>query len=495
MRFSTSSIRRPTAVRRLLHIGSLRLPSSVILSPLERISDVGFRRLCWDQGAGLTWTEMVKASDLVCPVGSPHIDLASARSSPRGGRGANLIDTHDASVLTGVQLLVDKTKASDKYGVDILRAALEQLEEGATKDRPEWRNICAIDLNFGCPAPDVSRRGAGPAQLRRRSKIRALFEVLSEWRHSTSLSIGAVGAKIRLGNNERERNYKVYLPVTEAAVGLLDYLVVHARHGDQRSRDPPTWEAVAEVKQTALTAAAMANVPPSALKIIGNGDVRTAADVACIKRLSGCDGVMVGRAAMRNPWILRSLAAVEESCTKSTCHASANAPAGKATESSKLDGLSTSAAHSDVSEWPTPAVLEQAARENEARSEGLPAAARYRRFRQENFERLRREAVRAHGNTDLLGLSGAEWNAGKEQTGDLGLSRDTHIPVHSDWYEQWSAASSLRRHLQRLDDEAMRSPDGKGSGADLMASRGTSRTHTRANKKLRNDEMDIEGRL
>ena len=118
-------------------IGDLRLKSRVILSPLERISDVGFRRLCYERGAGLTWTEMVYASELVRPAGSAASNLAAARRSPRGNRGANLIDTHDAEVLTGVQLLVDRTTQRDGWGVDLLQTALEALEEGAATDRPE----------------------------------------------------------------------------------------------------------------------------------------------------------------------------------------------------------------------------------------------------------------------------------------------------------------------------------------------------------------------
>ena len=139
-----------------LRLGDLQLKSDVLLAPLERVSDVGFRRLCFRHGAGLTWTEMVYASD-----------LARGKTA-----SCDLIDTHDPSTLTGVQILVDRTTARDGWGVDCLRAALEALEAGAAGARPEWRNIRAIDLNFGCPDPAVSARGAGPAQLRRRSKVR-----------------------------------------------------------------------------------------------------------------------------------------------------------------------------------------------------------------------------------------------------------------------------------------------------------------------------------
>ena len=385
----------------IMNLGGLKLASNVILSPLERVSDVGFRRLCFQNGAGLTWTEMIYASDLVRRPGKNEISLSEARVSQRGGRGSNLIDTMDPETLTGVQIIVDRTTARDGWGTDLLKAALEQLEEGASNERPEWNNIVAVDLNFGCPAPALSRRGAGPAQLRRRSKIRALFEVLHEWKKSTSLqSIKAVGAKVRLGNNEREQYYKVYLPVAEAAAENLDYLTVHARHAEQRSRDPPTWDAIREIKESVKDDAPH-------LKIIGNGDIRTRDDVKKIQEQTGCDGVMIGRAAMRNPWCFRH-----------------------------LNG-------EDVgeSEWPEPADVERSFEENEAYSSAQPADTRYRRFRNENFTRLRHESLRAH-NREAVVSSGT-----KEDTGGDG--------VHSDWYEEWSKASSRRRHLEKMDDEEM----------------------------------------
>ena len=201
---ATSCTRRRRASSTLT-LGDLQLKSDVILAPLERVSDVGFRRLCYQHGAALTWTEMVYASDL----------------SRGKAASCDLIDTHDPETLTGVQLLVDRTTARDGWGVDCLNAALAALEEGAAGARPEWRHIRALDLNFGCPDPAVSARGAGPAQLRRRSKMRKLFEALAAWRRVTSLPVGAVGAKIRLGNTLREQQYQVYLPVAEAAVGCL----------------------------------------------------------------------------------------------------------------------------------------------------------------------------------------------------------------------------------------------------------------------------------
>ena len=409
----------------LTKIGDLRLPSAIILSPLERVSDVGFRRLCWEQGAGLTWTEMVYASELVKPYGGIG-GLAAARKLPRGGRGAALIDTHDEDVLTGVQLLIDRTTAKDGYGVDLLKASLEQLEEGAATDKPEWQNIRAIDLNFGCPAPAISRRGAGPAQLRKRSKMRALFEALSAWRKATPLQIGAVGAKIRLGNTLREQRFKVYLPVAEAAADSLDYLVVHARHGEQRSREPPHWEAIAEVKQA---------VHGAPLRVIANGDVRTPADVVRVRALSGCDGVMVGRAAMRNPFCLRGLADAWDD----PAALAISAPEGAA---------------SGASEWPSLDELDRAFRLNEALSSGRPAAMRFRRFRHENFARIRLESARA--------ASGGTQSA----AGHLQPHPPQSSACQSDWYTEWSKGATRRRHLEKLDDNEARAAAAGQATAD-----------------------------
>ena len=255
-----------------LRLGSLLLQSRALLSPMESVSDVGFRRLAHESGAAITWTEMVRARGVV-----------------KNNRATlDLIDTHDAQTLTGLQLFT----VSDVE----LRACLDKLDELADGEMPELMNVRAVDLNFGCPSPDVIRMGAGPALLKRRAKLGAIFTTLAEWKQRTKLPIGAVGAKIRLGLNQGEQDHKVYLSVIELANETLDYLIVHGRHAKQRSRDRPTWSAIGEVK-------ARARIP-----IIGNGDVKTRADLERMVHETGCDGVMVARAAIENPWIFRELA-------------------------------------------------------------------------------------------------------------------------------------------------------------------------------------------
>ena len=254
-----------------LKLGSLLLQSPFLLSPLESVSDAAFRRTCFQQGAGLTFTEMIRARGIV-----------------RNNKSTlDLIDSFTPEVPTGLQLMVTSS--------DELTEALAKVEQLAQSTHPHFQNLCSVDLNFGCPSPDIIQIGAGPALLKRRNKLREIFEALAAWKAKTPLKVGAVSAKIRLGLHSVEQQQKVYLTVAELANDSLDYLVVHARHARQQSADAPTWSAIAEVK-------AKARIP-----IIGNGNVFTRADAERLMAETGCDGAMVARAAIRSPWVFREL--------------------------------------------------------------------------------------------------------------------------------------------------------------------------------------------
>ena len=198
-------------MRQTLNIGSLQLKSRAMLSPLESVSDVGFRKICFNLGSSFTWTEMVRAQSIIR-------NNASA---------LDLMDTFDSVTPTGIQLLA---KSADE-----LTRALNHIEYLASTTRPHYKNIQAVDLNFGCPSPDVISEGAGPALLKRKSKLLQILQALSAWKKNNSLgNIGAVGIKIRLGLNLLEQNSKVYMNVIESAnISGLDYIVVHARHAKQ----------------------------------------------------------------------------------------------------------------------------------------------------------------------------------------------------------------------------------------------------------------------
>ena len=262
----------PTPITETLTLGGLTLQSPFLLAPLEGVSDAGFRRLCFEQGAGLTFTEMIRARGL----------------AKRNKSTIDLIDTVHKDVTTGIQLMT--TSANE------LTDALGVLTELAQTTHPHFDQIVAVDLNFGCPSKDIVQIGAGPAMLKRRAKITSILEALKQAKTTTLPKLQSVSCKIRLGLNAREMEHKVFIPVVEAASGIgLDFITVHARHAGMRSRDPADWSAIAEAKAR------------STIPVIGNGDVRSRADADKLKALSNCDGFLIARAAIESPFVFRAL--------------------------------------------------------------------------------------------------------------------------------------------------------------------------------------------
>ena len=261
-----------------MKIGKLINLGKYWLAPLESVSDGGFRKLCNQLGAGLTWTELVRASAI-----------------SRNNRSTlDLIDTFDKAVPTGVQI--------SAKSVNELLSALKKIEDLAFRDigdeiaRPHYKNIIDIQLNLGCPSPDLIRDGYGPALLKRKQRLTDLLMCLKDFRDSSKLSINSVGCKIRLGLNAREMDNRIYMNVIESAniVGV-DYLIVHARHAQQKSSDLPDWSKIKEIKQF------------SSIPIIGNGNIFTAQDAFNMMTETHCDAVLLARAAMQNPWIFKQL--------------------------------------------------------------------------------------------------------------------------------------------------------------------------------------------
>jgi tRNA-dihydrouridine synthase B len=215
-----------------MRLGSLQLAGRVILSPMESVSDFSLRRLCHALGSAFTWTEMIRAA-AVCKNNLATLEL---------------IDTFDEDVPTGVQLMVrgadETTRCLHKIesfanGIDKKYAEHRSTVDGRiTKELrnfDHFKNIRAVDINLGCPSPDVIREGAGPALLKRTKKLKEIFDALVKWKHNNSLGkVGAVGCKIRLGLNHVEQSNRVYMHVVETArASGLDYICIHARHAEQ----------------------------------------------------------------------------------------------------------------------------------------------------------------------------------------------------------------------------------------------------------------------
>lgn len=250
-----------------MHLGPLRLKNPWLLAPMEAVSDYGFRSLCSRLGASLTFTEMVRGSSFL-------------RQTP--GTLA-LIDTHAPA---GVQFSVSDPKTLEE--LIKLFFALRKTPQFA-----HLHNVQVIDLNFGCPNPELIRRGMGPALIKRTQRMEALFKTLATIREHDERM--AFGVKLRLGLNEKEASLRVVHRLLPAANAHLDYFIVHGRHAHQRSSTPANWQELRAIRDE-LT-----------IPLIANGGAHTASLARNLLRETRAAGVMIARGAIENPWIFREL--------------------------------------------------------------------------------------------------------------------------------------------------------------------------------------------
>jgi nifR3 family TIM-barrel protein len=232
------------------HVRDIPVFGDAVLSPMDGYSDLPFRRLCRELGSAMSYTEFVKVDDVLDRVGYVEEKLAFSPA--------------------------ERPLVYQIYGDDpdlFLAAALEI----------RGREPDIIDINMGCPAKSISARGAGVGLMRTPEKIAAIFSKLT-----SRLDIPVTG-KIRLGWDDDNRNYLEVARIVQENGGQL--LAVHGRTKVQGYGGEADWEAIGEI-------ASELDIP-----VIGNGDVLRVEDIARLKAQTGCAGVMIGRAAMSNPWI------------------------------------------------------------------------------------------------------------------------------------------------------------------------------------------------
>jgi nifR3 family TIM-barrel protein len=244
------------------HIGPIPIHGDLMLSPMDGFSDLPFRSLCREMGSAISYTEFVNCLDLVPPGGKPKRNLP-------------------AHILEKLAFLPDERPVAfqifDSDPDRMLETALRLQEL-----RPDF-----IDINMGCSVGSVSGRGAGAGLLRSPLKIARIFKKLS-----STLDVPVTG-KIRLGWDENVQNYLLVARIIEENGGAL--VAVHGRTKSQGYGGRANWDAIAEVKQAI------------SIPVLGNGDVRSTIDIERIKAYTGCDGVLIGRGAIGNPWIFSRL--------------------------------------------------------------------------------------------------------------------------------------------------------------------------------------------
>jgi tRNA-dihydrouridine synthase B len=235
-----------------LKIGALELGQGLILAPMAGITDLSFRRIAKSFDVDLVTSEMVSSEGLV----------------RNRARTKMLLQSHSEEKPLAIQL----------FGSDptvVAESARIVADEGAD----------IIDLNMGCPVLKVVRQGAGAELIRDVEKVASLVEAV---RQAVSIP---VTVKTRSGWSRSTINVLEVAKVVEDAGG--DAVTIHPRTARQGFSGCADWPLIATVKQAV-------NIP-----VIGNGDVTSPEDVEKMKQLTGCDGVMIGRAAMGNPWIFK----------------------------------------------------------------------------------------------------------------------------------------------------------------------------------------------
>ncbi|MGQ3683717.1 MAG: tRNA dihydrouridine synthase DusB [Candidatus Loosdrechtia sp.] len=233
-------------------IRGIPICGDLILSPMAGFSDVPYRLICREFGMAMSYLEVV-SMDGVLWKNKKTFQLLDFRPIERPVAFQILGNDEDK--------LSEACRMMEVLGPDI------------------------IDVNMGCPVSDIAGKGAGAGLLRYPVKIGRIFRML------TKILRVPVTGKIRLGWDDKSRNYLDVARILEDSGASL--IAVHGRTRSQLFRGKADWDAIAEVKQTVK------------IPVIGNGDVKCAADIEHIKRHTGCDGIMIGRAAIGNPWIFQ----------------------------------------------------------------------------------------------------------------------------------------------------------------------------------------------
>lgn len=231
--------------------------NNIMLAPLAGYTDLAFRKLCAKLGAGLTFTEMVSAKGL-------HYNSEHTKE---------LLNVSEEEGKAGVQLF-----GSDPSIMADIAARLEQAD---------GEHIALFDINMGCPAPKIVNNGEGSSLMK---KPELAEEIVKKLKQQVSLP---VTVKFRKGFDEENINAVDFAKRMEDAGA--DALSIHGRTRAQFYSGKADWDIIAEVKRSVN------------LHVNGNGDIFTPEDAKAMFEHTKCDGILIARGAMGNPFIFRMI--------------------------------------------------------------------------------------------------------------------------------------------------------------------------------------------
>ncbi len=243
-----------------LRLGELPISPPVVLAPMAGVTNVAFRTLCREQGAGLYVCEMITSRGLV---ERDETTLAMLAFDPQ-----------------------ESVRSVQLYGVDpayMARAASILCEE---------YGVGHIDLNFGCPVPKVTRKGGGAALPWKRRKLAAILA-------ATVAAAAPYGVPVTIKTRKGiDDDHLTFLDAGRIAVDTgCAAISLHARTAAEHYSGAADWDAIAELVEAV-------DIP-----VLGNGDIWEADDAVRMIDKTGCAGVVVGRGCLGRPWLFRDLAA------------------------------------------------------------------------------------------------------------------------------------------------------------------------------------------
>ena len=235
-------------------IGNVEIPNPFVLAPMAGVTDLAFRRLCKEQGAGLICMEMVSAKAI-----SFHNKNTKA-----------LMEINPKEHPVSLQLFGNEP--------ELMAEVARSIEE---------QPFDILDINMGCPVPKVVNNGEGSALLKDPALIGKIVREIS---HAIKKP---VTAKIRIGFEGYDVDPVEIAKIIEDAGGAA--VAVHGRTRQQYYAGEANWEVIGRIKDAV------------SIPVIGNGDVDSPLKAEKMMKDTGCDGIMIGRAVRGNPWIFREM--------------------------------------------------------------------------------------------------------------------------------------------------------------------------------------------
>lgn len=237
-----------------MNIGDVKLKNPYILAPMAGVTDLPFRLLCKEQGAGLLCMEMISAKAL----------------QYKNKNTKTLLAIHPEEYPVSLQLF-----GSD---ADIISRMAQEIEE---------LPFLILDINMGCPVPKVVKNGEGSALM---NQPKLVYEIVSK---TVRAIRKPVTVKIRKGFDDTRVNAVEIARIAEQAGAAA--VAVHGRTREQYYSGKADWDIIRQVKEAV------------SIPVIGNGDVFSKESALSMRRETGCDGVMIARGAQGNPWIFSEL--------------------------------------------------------------------------------------------------------------------------------------------------------------------------------------------